>query len=97
MDIPTNNPVWQTANDVVCKSAEEFAFWINLFRKAGKPEQAVILEAQLLRIHPSPVEQFFCAHCKRGPLFSFEKYTYADDTVCRECRRIANDGDANNT
>jgi len=47
MDAPTDNPVWQTANDVQCKTADEFLHWILLFNKAGKPEQALILEAQL--------------------------------------------------
>jgi len=42
------NPVWQTANDVHCKTADEFDYWIALFIKAGKPGQAVILEAQRL-------------------------------------------------
>lgn len=51
MDETDENPVWQNANDVICKTTEEFSYWISKFYEAGKPEQAVILEAQHLALH----------------------------------------------
>lgn len=38
--------VWQTANDVLCRTPDEYAYWIGRFRECGKPEQALILEVQ---------------------------------------------------
>lgn len=50
---PHTGTVWQTANDLICRSPEEFAHWIAIFNVAGKPEQAVILEAQQFILDPT--------------------------------------------
>ncbi len=57
-------------------------------RKHFEPDGSPIL--------PEPATQF-CAHCKAGPLFSWEKYTYAGEVVCRICWQTDNTADADNS
>lgn len=44
--------VLQTANDVWCKTPEEYAYWIKKFRDAGRDIDALILEARQMTIEP---------------------------------------------
>src|SRR3954468_19914345 len=43
-----------------------------------------------------PPDRMFCAHCKAGPLFSWEKFSYAGTTVCRKCWKTDNEVDGAN-
>lgn len=45
---PCKRGVWQRANDVICRTPEEFAYWVKNFRDNGREADALILEAQQL-------------------------------------------------